>query len=1263
MRLSYSSMGAGDFGYGQGWDINLSSFIEDAYPAGGGALSLYTGERFTVDGVESISEKKLDFFHFHKDGDGLYRVEHKDTPLTEVLQPVNIGTRKLMLPKKIYADSRRCLEFVYRDNPQLPGTPCLSEVFDSGVGGGRPARLLLIEYSGDMVITLYPDQPEARASYTLKFNGRRLERVVLPTDELAYWEFSYQQVHGQTCVSRVRTPTGAVEHIEYGVDGDPGHKLPGVEQYLPRVKRHRIVPGFGQPDTVTEYDYSTTNFVGNGSSIVWNNNGRDNLYEVTDANYSYWSKTTERCPGQADRTVLSTYDRFHRSVEVKQVQGQCVNTTVSQYPGNPAEPFIKQPANFQLASLSTQTWQVEGNAAIGKAEHATTYDVFGNLISEVPATGVETLYEYYPAAGELGSCPADPQNFVRWRKSQTINPSSVGEAATTRTQFVYKALDPVPLPDGTPDYIAKQWLVEKEQHFFELQGDAKVPVPLSHSLTDYHESTADLLSYGRPSITTFTMGDQDTTTSYTYTTEVVEHHPALVATQVVTGFDHGQALEDGTLRDVQKTIVLKHSALIGEPLFNRDDNDVEIAYAYDRLARVISETVAPNDPIYRAYRTYSYVLAVLDEPAVQTSSDVKRVTTRSKLDGLGRVFEEERMDADSAEVWRRQAYRKSYSAVYNAYGQLEEETEYDWMADEVSEQGVHRPVDLPLTVRYGYDDWGQQAWQIGPDAIRHVEETNPVGNQNSAFMPIKRSWRESEDRADASGVTETWFNRFDEPTQVRRFKSRDDTVAYSQHTYHYDGLGRVAREVAADQSVTLSTYDPFGRLLEQTLPDRSVVTRRYADFDSGDLPAYIGVNGIELGTQTFDGLKRLYKSDTGGRKRTLYYKPGQNRPERVFTPSKQWVDYEYNPVLGEEPLKRVSSRFTADYQYDSENARLLSCTEDGQTLEREYFSTGQMKLERRKEGDEVFEMQYAFSYRERMLSYTDVLGQVQDYEYDAAGRLLQTTLGSTVAMFAYDTLGRTSEIATRDGDNFLITQLEYDDFDRETLRRFDMKGEIQTLTQRYDECDRIVVKTLWPGEPGEDQRRQAEVYADRVRGKVFQPAASADVNERLKNIYAKHKPFNSGAGGVLNGENWLRNEVYAYESRGRLYDYKCSGELAPVDPQGHVIRGQAFEFDALDNIVLVITELTDKDTDAPGENVAEYFFEYEDPAQLSKITNSYEGYTAEQRLTYDDDGNLEDDGEGMEMEYDATGRLRSVVKAGGTSNYYYDGVDRLSGQS
>ena len=76
----------------------------------------------------------------------------------------------------------------------------------------------------------------------------------------------------------------------------------------------------------------------------------------------------------------------------------------------------------------------------------------------------------------------------------------------------------------------------------------------------------------------------------------------------------------------------------------------------------------------------------------------------------------------------------------------------------------------------------------------------------------------------------------------------------------------------------------------------------------------------------------------------------------------------------------------------------------------------------------------------------------------------KTTLGTTTATFEYDAFGRTSSIRTEEGDNYLVTELEYDEYDRETLRRFDMKGDIQTLKQDYDVCDRIVEKTLMAGE-------------------------------------------------------------------------------------------------------------------------------------------------------------------------------------------------------
>lgn len=48
--------------------------------------------------------------------------------------------------------------------------------------------------------------------------------------------------------------------------------------------------------------------------------------------------------------------------------------------------------------------------------------------------------------------------------------------------------------------------------------------------------------------------------------------------QQVTGFDHGELDgETGEPRHVCKEITLKDSMLIGQPLLNRDDNNVEIS--------------------------------------------------------------------------------------------------------------------------------------------------------------------------------------------------------------------------------------------------------------------------------------------------------------------------------------------------------------------------------------------------------------------------------------------------------------------------------------------------------------------------------------------------------------------------------------------------------------------------------------------------------------------------------------------------------------
>jgi YD repeat-containing protein len=274
-------------------------------------------------------------------------------------------------------------------------------------------------------------------------------------------------------------------------------------------------------------------------------------------------------------------------------------------------------------------------------------------------------------------------------------------------------------------------------------------------------------------------------------------------------------------------------------------------------------------------------------------------------------------------------------------------------------------------------------------------------------------------------------------------------------------------------------------------------------------------------------------------------------------------------------------------------------------LTREYFSTGELKMEQRVTQDGDYTMNYRYSRLGRLLGYTDVLRQEQSYEYDAQGRLQKTQLGTTVSTFAYDSLGQTAKIHTSDSvsGQSVGTTLKYDEFGREILRTFDLNGVEQTLSQVYNDVDGLKQRTLKQG---------AAV---------------------------------------------LRDELYEYDLRGRLTNYNCTGTEPPVDPYGKAITRQVFTFDALDNLTLVMTHFEGV------FNRARYFYENEDKTQLSQVTNTHADYPSPIDLAYNMDGHLIRDEESRTLEYDALGRLTHVSGLPGETpgSYRYDPLDTMTG--
>lgn len=1157
IKLDFNPLNLLDSGYGLGWNLRLSEFN----PVNN-MLSLHTGESYKVtgDGKEpSIKEKKLDTFRFFDEGNGVWRIVHK-SGLVEVLKELGSGSRRIALPSEILAPSGHAVKLSYA---VFETTHRLASIADAS---GELLRLVRDSSEVRLLLPPFDDKPLSR--FVMKLSGGRVTEIVLPVPELACWRLTYETVRGISCVKTVGTPLGGSETLEY-LDG--GHAYPGStgRPNLPRVTRHTIVPGPDLTAQETTYAYTTENFIGNGSSINWQDDGLDQLYKV-DYTYDYGSVASHVLDGKVVRTVKYTFNRFHLMTEEETRQGRCVKTVSTTYHALDTD-FDNQPANFQLPRSVQTRWSIDGEPNRHRTEtQISEFDLDGNPTLEVRPDGVSTSSTWYKAAGEDG-CPEDPDGFVRHLKEQVVTPAPDGacDAPVLRTQYRYVRLEPL------ASVQKNAWLALESET---LSEGATV---LKETRHEHFDKPDDASLHGRIASDSETYNGQPTFTDYHY--QVLATEGVLQTTETLTGFDK-----------TSKTLVLQHALLIGEPVQTHDDDDVVIRYSYDTLRRVTSETVAP-DSDYEATRHYAYTLARLDgQRAIQVMTDVKNVQTRTTVDGLNRPILEERQDvdgADGADI----AWRTTYTARFDGLGQKVEECEFDWLLEE----------QLPLVHHFTYDDWGQQRSDTGPDKVVVFEEHDPIGS-TEWIGPISRAWRESIDGEQVSGQTVTRVNLFGKPARVERFDTEAEPVRISLHEYFYDGLGRTRREVDGRDQTTLYHYDAFDRLVENVLPGLAVVRRRFVTHSDEDLPTHISVDEVELGQQDFDGLSRMTRSVTGGRERLFTYQPGRMQPATVTTPAGAVIAYEYLPQLGDEPMRReLSPEVAADYVYDKKNARLLSCTEQGQSLVREYFSTGELKSETRSEDGQEYAMHYAYSLRGRLLSYTDVFGQAQTYEYDTAGRLTCTVLGSTTSTFHYDGLGRLEWIKTNDNGEQLHVQIGYDDFSRETSRCFDFGDLTQQLTQEWNAVDRLT-----------------------------------------KRIHHE-------------GETLVREERYGYDERNRLTDYQCDGS-PPLDAYGQAVQAQLFRFDGMDNITRVMTVFPG------GQNRADYHYDNPaDPTQLTHVINSDEPYPPRIDLEYDEDGNLVRDEQARQLNYDALGRLLGVGDGNGalSGSYRYDPLDRLASLS
>ncbi|MFK0094924.1 RHS repeat domain-containing protein [Pseudomonas sp. NPDC090592] len=1224
VALHYSPLNVFDSGYGKGWNLRTTEFD----PAmGRRIISLANGETFKADGSVgttnqlTMSEKKIDTFHLYEDSDSQWRVVHR-SGVVEVLEPKGSGQYTRAVPTLIFSRQGHWLNLEY---DTFGNFPMLTKITDM-----RGVTLLEVARQGNVQLTMPTDT--GNATYTLVLGrDNQVDRIELPTENLASWRFTYKRERDCDCIHTVHTPAGGFEEITYG---DGGHEFPigsGL-QPLPRVTRHVQHPGHCQPAIDTRYTYSSDghNFLGGNIELDWINDGLDNLFrQVVD--YDYATTETLWADGKPVRSTFREFNKFHLLTGETTYVGEALNAGETEVIGNQIKEvktgynlkpglFKEQPNYCQLVhSIDTRWWLKNNPGTVFKLSETSTYDDYGNLKTHKAANGIEDAYTWYDAT-EPGF-PGHEEGFVAFLKEKIQTPAAnhPGSKLARTTHYTYQQLPT--LTSAQSQTQQPHWLeVEVEtytsgdvtkatNHAYEQAADETVvpAKPLQHGRLKSQQTRYPNPNKGKPG----EADTLDTLLEHTYTYETLFWDTAKARGPLVNGTM--QVLQDEQLLTgydaSTKEIKVQLSLATGKTVLNRDDTNTEIMTVWDALQRVEREIVSPGKE-EEALRRYEYLLSN-DESvqATQTQYDAKGVMTVAYFDGASRTVKEEREDPDND--LPKGETKTIFTASFDAWGRPLEETEVDWLKDR----------DLHLKSQYRYDSWGEQLCVIGPDGVAEFAQTNPVGDGETG--PVRREWRqrvlddagnELENGA-KTGVTETQLNRFDLPVHVKRWVKKDpadeqETLLKSEVLSEYDGYGRKHKEMSGlgnedEKQKETFTYDGFDRLLAHELREGDVVYRTYAAHSDKDLPVTIRVNDLELlGEQHFNGLDLMDWSITGGRRQVYEYAPGETKPNKVITPEGE-IEYLYRPYLTDEPVMRRLGGNEANYVFDKQNARLESCNEvGGQAFTRTYYSTGEVRDETRGE----YDMAYGYSYRGRLESYRDVLKQTQVNEYDDIGRLEVTTLGELSSTFVYDDLGRTKSYETTEassaGINSLKTSLEYDDLEREISRTFTFtQSPDQVLTQEYDEFDRIIERKL------------------------------------------------------AQGPTVLRTETYKYDTRGRLTIYTCVGELCPVDPYGKQISRQVFRFDPVDNIRLVQT------TFEGGQNLATYHFEnLADPAQLSRITNNFgDPYPEEIQLEYDRNGNLIRDDAGRSLEYDALNRLTKVTDPEkGECLYGYDPQNILS---
>ncbi|HCL5073663.1 TPA: RHS repeat protein [Salmonella enterica] len=1202
MSLGYNnSDNSNVWALGIGFSYNLT-----VYDKTNGNLILESGESYQVNdsGTQPVLlQQKIPSIIFEKKGTYEYQVVDKNGNITQLKDQLQNG---IFLPVKITSALGHSLTLKWKNSNS--GFVLSSVIDDSNT------VLCSLNYpsgSGTTEIIIYPETAE-EFTVTLYTTNHYLTKIT--HSQLGHsfpWSLGYQDVGMgdslQTLV-QVKTPTGLEKNVIYNYGQKKGLlHFPDSAKLdpLPAVTQLTVSPGHGQPDMVTHY-FATEN--NNDSANIFKNYlgydyhlgsnwspNSDFMYSQFDPDYSYQTIVSQPAvDGNSELRTVYTYNNYHLQTSVKTTEGDTTHLVEVKYyiDDYPYKSFNELPAQFQSPKIQTETW-INGAKESSVQRTGFEYDSFGNLTRQISlcdangnATEQSTIIAsvYYAAQGEKDSadgytgCPADPWGFTHWLKSKTTTPPILHgyDDVPVRTQL-YRYQSSQVLDDMPVSYAVIP--STKTLTSSDITG-SKMRILLRQQ-SDYVTDKKSV-DFGRKKQQTLSIFD-DSGTRYTKTHDFAWAYANASTTcaETLTTYDNLKASTTIIVSDYTGRIQSQTDRL----------NNTQNHY-YDTMGRITQTVYSPNTK-YESIKKFTYYLINdKDNTTPEISSEITDINTGKTdkyiFDSAGRVISH---STNAADFDRPDDLLEIKEIQWDARGRKHSEIEKDYSQDKDNKLKTYS-----VTTQYHYDNWGQ-----------NDSTSLSYGRQDiNAHDPVHRC--DISQTVSTNGALHLSSTKIEYDLQgnaIKQITCDKNGADYATTLSEYDGLGRLRQFTDALGYITQCTWDDFDRMQSKRLANGALLEWTYVSYSPENLPTTISLNGVQAGSQDYDGLGRLTATFCGGRADRATYTGASHTPDTTTDAMDQTINHTWIPELHSVPSSITGTDFEQSFTYNDVTGALLTSSESqSRTTQFQCYASGLAKSEQITDNARAMvEMDHGWTLMGQPVTYTDISGNVVTIDYDDYGRYSTTTDAEVIASVLYDDVGRLYYQKSTSATEEVVIELELDDYSREHIRTITpSSGEAITITQEY--------------------------YA----------------NNQLKNRYTSV------------GLNVVRTETFEYDECNRLQHYYCEGSSPVVDAYNHSISQQDFTFDDYNNITCCVTTLADglKDT-------ANYeFTNQNDPCQLITVTHSLTShYPAQYTLEYDDNGRMVKDEAGRTLSYDTAGRLIHIEVNNTESHYKYDSSNKL----